>query len=1101
MNQIQNQDADTQSQTKARNLSARFRTHKRLVISLGVIAAVIVLFGLLGYYWLPGYAKSQLELRLSELLQRPVTVQSIEIKPYTLELTVSGFQIGEKAGNIDAAKTFASFDSLYVDISAESIIQRAPVITTLLLDGPRFHLSRESEDTFNISDLIEKFLQQPEDKDEEEKAVLFSVRNIILNDGHIEWSDHFRHNHQEISEINFAIPFVANFGEVKGNWIEPYFSARINDAPFSLEGKLRPFTDKREAALAFNFKNINLTNIDEYARLPDGIQLLSGYLDSDLVLIFAQSNEGSTTITLTGETALRQVSVKNQSVQEPYLFDLGDLHLSLNQFDLTGQEPSHLVLSLNYLSLTPLPFRADKKDAALSLQRLFVDDLTLDLSKQQVVLNIVTLDSLTSIINREKDGSIDLAKFFAPSNGIVAVVSTPKPRRKPSQEVYEEWLQLASNLKAMPETSPDVAPVIPLPGRKPSYEEWLALAAQAKEKRADEQDTAWTVLVNQLVLNAAAIQYDDLSLTDAAPMVINPLDLTIENIDISGVKPIDINLTAQVNQYGSIITNGSLAWSPLAADLNLTLKAVDLVSLQGWANDALNVLLTSGNISFQGTVKADGEPLKVAVNGQGQLGDFNIFDQKNSRDLLRWKTLDVDGIDFVNDPLKVAIDSIKLDRFFARVMLLPDGELNLAQIVRQDETAAQAPVNGQAQVEDESVQSSEPLPIYIGEIVLEQGNIDFNDRFVQPNYRANLTGLNGSIGPIHTGRSGSIDIKGAIDRSAPLEIHGSIEPLGSELLLDISAKAKGIDLPQFTPYSGKYVGYAIEKGKLSVDTHYHVEQGVLTAENNVFLDQFTLGERIESEGAVSVPLKLAIALLKNRQGEIDIHLPIQGSINDPQFSLGSIILDAFINLITKAVTAPFALLGSMLGDGEELSEITFEPGYATINSEAESRLQALSQVLKKRPALQLEIAGHIDPVKDYEGLEHAILERKIKAQKLSTEAKEGKTGGSLEDVKLTSDEYSKYLEAVYKEEDFEKPKNFFGLTKSLPDEEMKQLLLEHIEVSDDDLQELAQDRAVAAQNWLLERGEIAGDRVFVIDEQKAKSEENEMGSRVEFILK
>ncbi|GJL76846.1 DUF748 domain-containing protein [Nitrosomonas sp.] len=1099
----------TQIQSQTQTAGTRSSMRKRVGVGLAVIAVLVALFGLLGYFWLPGYAKSQLELRLSVLLERPVSVQTIEIKPYTLELIVHGFHIGEKKDSADATETFVSFDTLYIDISSESITQLAPVISTITLDTLRVRLSREGENQFNFSDLIEKFSQPPED--DEDKAALFSVSNIILRNGHVEWVDHFKENHQSISEINFAIPFVANLGKMKTSWIEPHFNAKINGAPVSLEGKLRPFTDKREATLSLNLNHINLTSLDEYVPFPAGIRLISGYFESNLTLAFTQFNENAPTITLSGETELKQVVIKNESVQAPYQFNLGNLHLRFNQFDLTGQKPSRLGLQLGNIALLPLTSSADKQEAALSLLKLAVDDLLIDLSAQRVALNTVTLDGLNGFVNREQDGTIDLTQFFTPSEAEVPTstdapdmrtVSIPRPGRKPSREEYEAWLQLAASQEALPETPQTVASVIPVPERKPRYKERTGVATQIEEKQDGGENAAWLVQVKQFKLNAAAIQYADLSLADVAPMVIDPLNLSVENIDLSGIKPLNLKLDAQVNQHGSIEADGLLAWSPLAANLNLNLNAVDLVSLQGWAGDALNVLLTSGDMSFQGAVKADGEPLKVVVNGDGRLGNFNVFDQKTERDLLRWKNLEINGLDFANEPLKINVDAVKLGDFFARVILLPNGELNLKQIVRQDETAA--PEDEQAQTEvaaTEKTQEKEPMPLHIGKIMLQQGNVDFQDRFVKPNYHANLTGLTGQIGPIDSTQTGTIDIKGAIDRTAPLEIRGKIEPFGSELLLDITAKAKEIDLPQFSPYSGKYVGYAIEKGKLSVDIHYHIEQGTLTAENNVFLDQFTLGDRVESEEAVSVPLELAVALLKNRRGEIDIHLPIKGSIDDPQFSLGDIVLDAFINLITRAVTAPFALLGSMFGEGEELSEITFSPGLASIEAEAESRLQALSQVLKDRPALRLEIAGHVDPVSDPEGLKHAILQRKVKAQKLAADAKKGNTAGSLANVKLTPDEYSEFLEIVYKETDFEKPTNFLGITKSLPDEEMKQLLLEHIEVGEDDMQELAQDRAIAAQSWLLNKGEISGDRLFVLGMQKTEEGDGGAGNRVEFILK
>jgi len=207
-------------------------------------------------------------------------------------------------------------------------------------------------------------------------------------------------------------------------------------------------------------------------------------------------------------------------------------------------------------------------------------------------------------------------------------------------------------------------------------------------------------------------------------------------------------------------------------------------------------------------------------------------------------------------------------------------------------------------------------------------------------------------------------------------------------------------------------------------------------------------------------------------------------------------------LIMRAVTAPFALLGSVLEGGEELSEIEFSAGQATIEEEAEKRLQTLSEALNDRPALDLEIAGYTDPVKDYEGLKRVILDREIKALKLTEDAKEGKIGGSLDNVTLEAEEYEEYLADIYKASDFEKPTNFLGITKSLPVPEMEQAILAHIEVSDDLMQALAEQRADNARNWLVEQGDVASERVFVLGAQtETKADEQAHGSRVEFSLK
>jgi hypothetical protein len=399
-------------------------------------------------------------------------------------------------------------------------------------------------------------------------------------------------------------------------------------------------------------------------------------------------------------------------------------------------------------------------------------------------------------------------------------------------------------------------------------------------------------------------------------------------------------------------------------------------------------------------------------------------------------------------------------------------------------------------------QAGKATPVHIGRVVLKGGNINFNDQFIKPNYRANLTGITGRVGPLKPGKRGEVNIRGAVDKSAPLEIKGKVDPFGSEFFLNIKVKATGIDLPTFSPYSGKYVGYVIEKGKLSVDIHYHIEKGELKAENNIFLDQFTLGEKIESPDALDLPITLAIALLKNQRGEIDINLPISGSLNDPEFSMGGIIIKVIVNLLTKAVTAPFALLGSLVGDGEELSEIDFLPGYGRVEPEAEKRLQALSKALTDRPALKLEITGYADPENDHDGLKQAILERKVKAQKLSEGVEKGEADGSLQDVNLEPEEYEKFLELAYEEEKFDKPKNMIGFTKDLPVPEMEQLMLANINAGDDELRKLALQRAKAARDWLVEKGSISIERVF-ISEPRIESEVDgeKLGSRAKFSIK
>jgi uncharacterized protein involved in outer membrane biogenesis len=1022
-------------------------TRQRLLAVFGVLAGVIALFGLLGYFWLPGYAKSKLETVLSEALHRPVTVQAVEIQPFTLELTVRGFRIGEKPDSADADKALFSVDELYTDLSSASIFKRAPVISALSIREPVIRLVREGEQRFNITDLVEDLLNRPEEPSDGTKS-LFSVSNITISGGRFEFVDRLKKSQQEISEIRIGVPFVTNFENDQEAWVEPHFSAKVNGAALDLNGKVRPFTRNREATLDLKLNDVDLTRIDEYSPIPVGINLHSGRFDSDLSLTFIQADGEPPRMVLTGSAALRELEVENQTVEALYTAKFDRLDVKLAEINLSGQKPSRAGLTLNGLALV----RGTESEPVLHLPKLSVDEIAVDLGQQSAAIGAVMLEGFKASMRRETDGRIDLAKLFAPSPA-----------------------------KTLPEPEP----------------------APAKA----QSGKPWTTRLGSLKLAGAALRYEDATLTRVAPMVVDPLDLTVSDIDLTGASPLKLVLKAAVNQKGNLETEGTLAWAPLAVDLAIDAEDIDLVALQGWAGDRLNVLLTRGAASFKGKVNADGTPLKVAVNGESRLTNFNVIDKVSASDLLRWRSLDINGIEFANEPLRVDINSIAIADFFAFVILSPEGQLNLKYIVKQDKDgsspgtpsnvpsssgektpATAPPATAQVSSQSPSRPSNKPQPVRIGRIVMQGGNVNFHDRFIKPNYRANLTGLAGRVGPLDPKKPGEIDIRGMVDKTAPLKIDGKVDTMGKELYLDITASAKGIDMPTFSPYSGKYIGYAIEKGKLSVDIHYHVEKGELTAENNVFLDQLTLGEKVESPDALSIPVSLALSLLTNRRGEIDVHLPISGSINDPEFSVGGLIVKVILNLLTKAATAPFALLGSLLGGGEELSQIDFLPGGAKISPEAEKRLQTLSKALIDRPALKLEITGRADPEHDPEALKRVILERKVKTQKLLESVKKGVEAGSVDDVELSPEEYEKYLTLAYKEEKFAKPKNVVGLTKSLPVPEMEQLMLANINAGDSEMRDLAERRAVAARDWLIGQGGVSGDRVFVL-EPKIEAEE------------
>jgi len=1030
----------------------RFVTNKRLRASLGVLVILVVTFWLLGYFWLPSYAKDSLETKLSGIVHRPVYIQSIDIQPLSLEIIVRGLRVGKKIENGGGDNVLFSVGELYINFSTASIARLSLIVSSVKIKNPILYIVREGKNQFNISDLIEKFSGKVGND-----RLMLSISNVVVEDGHFEFIDFFKNSHQKISEINFGIPFISNFENDLRTWIEPYFNAKINGSSFVLSGRVRPFSGRQEATLDLKLNNIDLMQIKEYSPIPIGINLLTGYFDSNLQLIYTQEADKKTKMLLSGNASLRELKFENNTTKEPYNINLEKLDVMLIDIDLSGQKSAKLVMELAGASLV----HSGEDKPALSLPKLTANNIYIDSLEKNIVFGMVKLDQFKASMRRKEDGDLNLIQNFMPY-------------------LLEEKI------------------------RQRKVEKEKEVGPEVYEVPSEGASKLWTAKIEGLKIVDAALNFEDLTLAKSALLFVSPLNLDVYNIDFSGVDPLNMALQATINKHGSIKTNGSLAWSPWAFNFVIDAKDIDLVSLQGWAGDHLNVLLTRGKTSFEGEIKADGEPLKIRLDGKSKFSNFNFFDKGSAADILHWEEIDIGGIKFLSDPFRTDIASIIISNFFVNVRLSPNSEINLKNIFRNENGAEERIIYGMP-VTESSEQLGlkvEALPVHIGKVVFKDGNIDFNDKFIKPNYRANLTDITGQISSLAPENPGEISIKGVVDKSAPFEITGELNPFGSDLFLDISAKITGIDLPIFSPYSGKYLGHVIEKGKLSAGISYDVKEGELKAENRIFLDQFTLGKKIESPDALDVPLTLAIALLKNQRGEIDFNLPINGSFNDPNFNLGGVIADTFVNLLTKTVTSPFALLSSLAGDGGELSEINFLPGHGRMEPEIERRLQILSKALADRPGLKLEITGYADLGKDLTGLKRGILDQRIMAQKLLKGAEKIESGDSSQDINIGLEEYEELLKLIYEEEKFDTSDNEIGFTRSTSISEMEKLILLNINVGDEELRQLAEQRGKIARDWLVEKGGISSDRVFVLEpEIESEIDGAKAGSKAKFAIK
>jgi hypothetical protein len=398
------------------------------------------------------------------------------------------------------------------------------------------------------------------------------------------------------------------------------------------------------------------------------------------------------------------------------------------------------------------------------------------------------------------------------------------------------------------------------------------------------------------------------------------------------------------------------------------------------------------------------------------------------------------------------------------------------------------------------------MPVRIDELTLQGGRIGLADHFVKPSYSATLGDLGGRVTGLSSadGTVATLDLRGSLANHSRLQFSGTVNPLAAAQFADVKATFRDIDLPSFTPYSGKYAGYAIASGALTLEVAYKLENRKLTASNRFLVNQFDFGEKVESKDATNLPVRLAVSLLKDKDGVIDLDLPIEGSLDDPKFRIGKVIWKILGNLIAKAATAPFALLGKLFGGkGEEYSSVDFADGLATLDDVERKKLDALAKALHDRPALKLQATGRFSGDKDLEGLRSFRVERKIRAQKVPDLARKGGAPSGVDDVVVEAGEREAYLRKAYKKEKFPKPRTTLGFAKDLPKGEMEKLMLANEAVGNDDLRQLALARSETVKAYLAGPGGVDPARVFVLEPgaEAAAPKEKARASRVDFSLK
>ncbi|AVD84893.1 hypothetical protein C4Q28_23325 [Pseudomonas sp. SWI6] len=814
------------------------------------------------------------------------------------------------------------------------------------------------------------------------------------------------------------------------------------------DGYLHFKDDRPSEPIEFLYDAMNL-ELKNLSTLPDD--------NADMTLVAAGPNggridwNGTFSLSPIASEGTLKVTDGKMKVFWPYVRDavplvLEDGVINLDtHYTLNLSKETQLLLDKTSVRVAPFAIKAPDGRQLARLASLEVSDTSIDLAKQLVTVGKVRSEQLETWAAREKDGQLDWQKLFA---------SQPA--------------------KATPQEKAEPAAAEPTP----------------EEKATKEPAKPWQVLLKDVQLRNYRVHLADRSQPEPVALDVGPLNLDLQGFDSLNQSPFTLKLDTGVGKQGKLQAAGQVNLAPVSAKLDVSTRDIDLRVAQSYISPFIRLELRSGMLGSDLKVDLKStEPLAFTVAGKAQVSQLHTLDTIKNRDFVKWQQVNVDGLSYVHGDA-LAIDKVTLLQPYARFIINEDRTTNIDDLLIPQ--PANAPASAKAKPAGGG--SDKPLGIHIGQIDINDGSANFADLTLTPNFATAIQQLNGQIGTIDNRRPSpaKVDIKGKVDRYAPVTIKGALNPFNPLASLDIATSFKRVELTTLTPYSGKFAGFRIRKGRLNLDLHYLITNGQLKAENKVVVEQLQLGEKVDSPDAVDLPIRLAVALLKDTEGKISIELPVAGDLNNPQFSVMPIVWQTLRNLVLRAAQAPFKFIGGLIAGGgaEDLGSVAFAPGSSELSADAQAALDKLSAALKQRPELRLEIEGTSAQSSDGPLIAEQRLEREYQATWYKILQRRGdKVPANASMLVVDDSDKPAMLEGIYRNRlKQQPPAEWEQLSREERTAKLREAVIKSWAESTALLRTLGQERASSIKDYLVDKGKLEDDRVYFIDTNLGQAE-------------
>ncbi|MDX1301014.1 DUF748 domain-containing protein [Photobacterium sp.] len=903
------------------NAFNRFKQAPKSARALTYLLLTYTCYALLLGLLVPALIQSQAPKKLSELLGRDVRIAEASINPFLLRARISGVEISEQNRPVN----FVSLQQLELEFSFwRSLLQLTPSLDHLHIEQPQINIVRLATEKdaaeFNFSDILKRLTaQQSEepqpDTDQAPSGIpAFRARAIEIVQGSFSFQDQQTGANLQYQGLTFSLQQLDSQ------------ALTLNPAQNSSADKQIPQFRPEANRYAFAVKGAD-----------QGLLQLEGQFQLQPLEVRGELTLAKVTLPPFWPFAAKSVKAKLSS---------GEINVESSFHLKQEQEQFSFDTDKGSFVLANLAFN-DNETPKVKLPQLVVDGIALSSTSQTVDLHALQVQGIW-VDASLNDNGLDLQQLFMPAGAKATEDSTPG---NADEAAAKDWL-IRLNSFEMADTDLNLT------------------------ENLISQGVHWRIY--PLTLSTSAV-LSDLS---------QPLDYQLALSLSSDTKALPLK------DRGQFSSSGSLDAKTLGIDGKLQLTALDLSQFQPYLESFLNLQLSSGSLTTGGDFSADHRG-KVVYQGQAAIDDLLIKDRLEYQPLLKWQQMSIDALLFDLQNKQVKIDNLTLDAPYAKVLIAKDRRTNISEILvtetktPADATLANRPESETVQMQDTETTQSAPkttepqaeqaFALDIGSITIAKGSAYFADNSLTPNFASGIESLEGHISHLSStpGTKAQVDLKGKIDKYAPMTLSGEINPLLQSPYLDLDLVFNSVELTSVNPYSGTYVGYYIDKGLLSLALNYQLENNQLKGSNHLVIDQLQLGKPSESDLATSLPLSLAIALLQDRHGVIDLGLEVSGDIDSPDFSFGSIIMNTITNVITKAVTAPFSLLADLAGTDEELSHVQFRPGLASLDTAEQDRLSKLAKALDDRPILKVSIEGSVALADDSKALAEEKLQQEL----------------------------------------------------------------------------------------------------------------------------